>query len=222
MARAADTAYEAIRDLIVTGALRGGEPLGEEALAEKCGVSRTPVREALRRLEAEMLVRRTESQRCFVAEWSLEDIAHAFELRAMLEGNAAMRAAQRIDGKGLARLRDCNAAINRATSGLSPDVEAFVEGNRAFHDEILAAAASPQLTALLGSLVEQPVILRTAQQYSRAAMRQSVSEHEELIAALSRRDGTWAKSLMTAHILRASHTYADAHQGIAPFDAMAS
>ena len=105
MSRASDRAYAGIRSMILSGELPAGAPLGEEALAERCGVSRTPVRDALRRLEAELLVKRNETQRSFVADWSLGDVADAFELRAMLEGHAARRAAERMDDATLQRLR---------------------------------------------------------------------------------------------------------------------
>jgi len=72
MSKAADQAYSHIRSAILNGELAPGSPLREENLAEVTGVSRTPVREALRRLEVEQLVQRTDSKRCFVADWSLD------------------------------------------------------------------------------------------------------------------------------------------------------
>lgn len=218
MSRASDRAYASIRSMILSGELSAGEQIGEEALAERCGVSRTPVRDALRRLEAELLVKRTESQRSFVADWSLDDVADAFELRAMLEGHAARRAAIRIDDAALQRLRACSAAIFRAVQANPPDVQGFLEGNRQFHAAVLEAAASPRLAALLGTLIEQPVVWRTAYHYGREALRRSHSEHEELLAAFARRDGDWAQAVMAAHIRRAFHAYADAHQGLSQFD----
>ena len=85
MSRASDRAYSHIRSMILSGELQPGSQIREEALAELCGVSRTPVRDALRRLEAELFIRRNESQRSFVADWSLDDLEEAFQLRAMLE-----------------------------------------------------------------------------------------------------------------------------------------
>ncbi|QYU68748.1 GntR family transcriptional regulator [Leptolyngbya sp. 15MV] len=218
MSRASDRAYAAIREMIISGELAPGDQLGEEALAERCGVSRTPVRDALRRLEADMLVRRSESQRSFVADWSLDDIEDVFDLRAMLEGHAARRAAERMDDTTLGELRACNAAIGRAILLATPDVEAFLERNREFHSIILRIAASPRLTSLLGTLIEQPVVWRTAHQYGRDELRRSHGEHEELLAAFARRDGAWAESIMAGHIRRAFHAYADAHRGMSAID----
>ncbi len=214
MSRASDRAYTAIRNMILSGELPAGTQLGEEALAEKCSVSRTPVREALRRLEADMLVARTDTQRSYVPEWSLDDVREAFDLRAMLEAYAAHRAAERMTPDSLARLCAANARIAQAIAQPRPDVTAFLEGNRLFHAGILEAAGSRRLVAQLGSLVEQPVVWRTAHHYGPDELRRSWSEHEELIAAFDRRDGAWAHAIMSSHILRAYHAYADAHRGM--------
>lgn len=212
MSRASDRAYGAIRNMILSGELPAGAQLGEEALAEMCGVSRTPVREALRRLEADMLVGRTDTQRTFVADWSIDDVADAFELRAMLEGRAARRAAERMTDVAMARIRGANRSLATAIQQPVPDVAGFLDGNREFHAIILEVAGSRRLAALLGTLIEQPVVLRTARQYSREELRRSHAEHEELTAAFARRDGAWAEAIMTSHILRAYHAYADAHR----------
>ncbi|MEO0031297.1 MAG: hypothetical protein RIS94_1055 [Pseudomonadota bacterium] len=213
MSRASDRAYSAIRSMILSGELPAGAQLGEEALAEKCGVSRTPVREALRRLEADMLVLRTDTQRSFVADWSLDDVADAFDLRAKLEGMAARRAAERMTPKSLERIRAANRMLHEAISQPQPDIEGFLECNREFHAAILETAGSRRLAALLGTLIEQPVVWRTAHQYSREALHRSHGEHEELATAFARRDGAWAEAIMASHILRAYHAYADAHRG---------
>jgi DNA-binding GntR family transcriptional regulator len=212
MSRASDHAYSQIRGMILSGELAPGTQLSEEALALRCRVSRTPVRDALRRLESDLFVRRSESQRTFVADWSLDDIEDAFELRAMLEGHAARRAAARIGTEGIRRLKAHNRAIDRAISAPNPDVTAFLEHNREFHALILEAAQSPRLSAMLARLIEQPVVWRTAQNYDRENLRRSHNEHEELLSAFERADGEWAAAVMHGHIRRAFHTYVDAHR----------
>lgn len=218
MSRASDRAYAQIRARILSGELPAGAQLREEALAEHCGVSRTPVREALRRLEADLLVTRTGTQRCFVADWSLADVADSFELRAMLEGRAARRAAERMDEAVLSRIGRANERIGRAIHQAEPDVAGFLEGNRDFHAGLLEAAHSRRLAALLGTLVEQPVVWRTAHHYSREALIRSHGEHEELITAFVRRDGAWAEAIMISHISRAYHAYAEAHRAFGHAD----
>jgi DNA-binding GntR family transcriptional regulator len=153
-----------------------------------------------------------------LAEWSLDDISDAFELRAMLEGRAARRAAERIDLAAMQRLRDCNRTIYCAVTESPADIQAFLEANREFHAIILEKAASRRLSSLLSTLIEQPVVWRTAHHYGREALLRSHSEHEELLAAFARRDGAWAEAVMSAHIRRAFHAYADAHQGLSAID----
>lgn len=215
MSRASDRAYNLIRGMILSGELAPGCQLAEEALAELCEVSRTPIRDALRRLEADLLVRRTDTQRTFVADWSLGDVEDAFELRGMLEGHAAGLACLRMDAAALARLKQSNARILKAIGPVTLDIGEFVEANREFHAVILEQAASRRLSALLGTLIEQPVVRRTAQQYGAEQLHRSYREHEELIAAFERRDAAWARAVMHGHIRRAFHAYADAHKGLA-------
>jgi DNA-binding GntR family transcriptional regulator len=211
MSRASDRAYNHIRNMILSGELQPGSQIREESLAELCGVSRTPVRDSLRRLEAEMFIRRNDSQRSFVADWSLDDLEDAFQLRAMLEGHAAKRAARRITRDQLARMRIQNAQLKQAIGGTHPDVPRFLDHNRQFHAIILEAAASERLSSMLLQVTEQPVVLRTARQYDLENLRRSHHEHEELLNAFDNRDGDWAAAVMTAHIRRAFHAYAEAH-----------
>ncbi len=218
MSKASDRAYSVIRDLILSGELAAGAPLREEALAEKCGVSRTPIREALNRLEAELLIQRTESQRSFVAEWSLDEVADAFELRAVIEGIAARRAAERMTPEILQKMRRCDTAISEAVARDTADVDAYLDANREFHALIVEAAASPRLAGILATLVEQPIVWRTAHHYGAEELRRSHREHGELLAAFARRDGLWAQDIMGAHIRRAFHAYADAHGGLSAID----
>jgi DNA-binding GntR family transcriptional regulator len=201
--------YRRLREMILSGALAPGAPLREEELAELCGVSRTPVREAIRRLETEMFVRRTESQRSYVAEWTAADIEEVFTLRGMMEGHAARRAATRAAEQGLDALQAVNDDIRAAVSRAEPDVDAFLRGNGVFHGLILEMAASERLAGLLNRLILQPIVQRTALRYDRAQLERSVSEHDEIVAALRRRDPDWATAVMTAHIRRAYHVYAD-------------
>lgn len=211
MSRASDNAYQFIRGEILSGALAPGEQLREEQLADACGVSRTPVREALRRLEAERFVQRNDSQRTFVTSWSFDEIEESFALRGMLEGRAAMRASARISVADIDRLDVHNNGIRRALGEQTPDIQSFLDHNRAFHDIILAAAQSQNLAQLLGRIVEQPIVATTARQYDKAQLARSMAEHDELLLAFRRRDGMWAEAVMIAHIRRAFHAFSDAH-----------
>jgi DNA-binding GntR family transcriptional regulator len=208
--RASDRAYAEIRGLILAGDVAPGATLTEEALATRIGVSRTPVREALRRLESELYVSRTETQRLVVAQWSLDDIAEMFTLRSMLEGHAAARASQRISAQTLDALHQCNARIITAAAAPSPDIASFLAENRRFHELILSAAGSRRLVTMLATLVEQPVVRRTASRYSAAELARSAHDHAELIQAFQARDADWARAVMTGHIRRAFHAFSAA------------
>jgi DNA-binding GntR family transcriptional regulator len=216
MSRAADLAYAEIRTLILSGEAPPGTRLKEEELADLVGVSRTPVRDALRRLEAEMFVTRTDTSRTHVADWHLEDVDELFMLRGMLEAHAAARAATRIDGTAIAGLRAWNDRIDAAVSAAVPEVGTFIEANRAFHATIIDAAASPRLKGALALVIEQPIVRRTAQHYSAAALGQSLVEHRELIQAFEARDPEWARAVMTGHIRRAYHAFTDAIRRLSP------
>ena len=209
MSKSSDIVYQKLRGMILSGDLVPGQQLREEEVAEICGVSRTPVRDAMRQLESEMFIWRSESQRSYVAEWTLPDIEETFTLRGMLESHAVRRAATRAQPEAIERLeqivRDVRAAVNTAT----PDVDAFLAANEVFHSTILEMAASERLTTLLNRLILQPIVKRTAMRYDRFQLDRSLSEHEEIIAALKRRDADWAGSVMTAHIRRAFHVYFD-------------
>jgi DNA-binding GntR family transcriptional regulator len=173
-------------------------------------VSRTPVRDALRRLEVELYAVRTPGGRLVVANWDSDDVAEIFALRAMLEGHAAARAARRATPAQLAELRHCNAAIEAAVAIEQPDVARFLAENRRFHDIILSASASARLSTMLAGLVEQPIVRRTATRYDRADLARSAHEHSQLIQAFAAHDEDWARAVMTAHIRRALHAFQDA------------
>jgi DNA-binding GntR family transcriptional regulator len=210
MSRASNHAYAEIRSLILSGDAPPGTQLKEEQLADICGVSRTPVRDALRRLEAELYVVRSGSQRAFVADWSHEDVDEMFTLRGMLEAHAAARAATRFQRPSLGALIACNTAIESAVLRNKPDIGAFLDGNRAFHRIIVDTADSPRLSATLAMLVEQPIVRRTAMHYGHEQLAQSAREHRELIQAFEANDADWAQAVMTAHIRRAFHAFSKA------------
>jgi DNA-binding GntR family transcriptional regulator len=210
VSKASERAYAEIRGLILSGDAPPGTQLTEAQLADICGVSRTPVREALRRLETELYLIRSDSQRIFVADWNSDDLAEMFTLRAMLEAHAAGRAATRIDGAALDHLRAANDRIAAAAAADTPDVATFLSENRCFHDIVIAAAGSPRLAAMLAAIVEQPVVRRTAARYSRTELARSIHEHGELIQAFATRDADWARAVMTGHIRRAFHAFSAA------------
>ncbi len=208
MSRASDQAYTKIRAHLLSGGVQPNEQLTEDQLSQITGVSRTPVREAVRRLEDELLLVRSDTKRLFVADWSRDDIEEMFTLRQMLECHAAERAARRLSPDKITQLEAVNHALKQAIARDTPDVARFLEANRCFHEAIVDAADSPRLGQMLSKLVEAPVVLRTARTYSLEDLHQSARDHDELIAAFAARDPDWARAVMGSHLRRAFHTFA--------------
>lgn len=210
MSTAADTAYDKIRSHLLGAKVRPGERLTEEHLAQIAGVSRTPVREAVQRLERELLLMRTPSNRIVVPDWGADEIDEMFTLRQMIEGHAAERAATRLSDQQIDELERINSALHEAVALEKPDVARFLDANRLFHEAVTQAAQSPRLGQILAMLVEQPVVLHTAREYSVDDLKQSARDHDELIAAFRARDPRWARAVMGSHLRRAFHVFADA------------
>lgn len=217
MSGASEFAYNEIRDRLLSGKHPPGTQLNESELSEICGVSRTPVREALRRLALDYFVRIEPNRGAFVIDWSREDITDMFEMRSMMEGLAARKAAERANPTQIAKM---SAIIDRGEAVLSDDGvgmrDKFLALNREFHDAILEASGSLKLTEIISRFVEQAVIHRTAAKYTVADVAHSNQQHKELYSAIASGNGLLAEALMRAHILTASGRYHDSYMLGAP------
>ncbi|QGK70549.1 FCD domain-containing protein [Allosaccharopolyspora coralli] len=205
MSHASARAYEGLRKHILTGVHPAGARLREEQLAETLGLSRTPVREALRRLEADGLVQMTPHRGAQVTTWSTEDFDEIFELRTLLEGHAALKAATRgdVDVSGLRSL--CEAMEQRLDALDDRAYEDITRLNLEFHRSLHRAAGERLLPDLVSRVIEVPLVRRTFDQYSAAELQRSFTQHRELVEALNAGDGQWAQAVMHAHI-RAART----------------
>jgi DNA-binding GntR family transcriptional regulator len=203
MPRATDTAYEAVRQMILSGEAEAGSRLGEAELAETLGLSRTPVREALQRLGADGLVDVLPHRGARVARWTRDDLAEIFELRSLLEPYAAARAARLgRDEAVLAELGGHCAAMERAAA--DGDLARVAQLNSRFHAALIDASGNRRLPAMLTSVMHAPLILGTFRRYDAEAMARSMNHHRELVAALTARDPAWAESVMRAHVRAAA------------------
>jgi DNA-binding GntR family transcriptional regulator len=201
---AADRAYEVIRAGIVDGTFELGARLPEEEVAGRAGVSRTPVREALRRLAAEGFVTFAPNRGAQVASWSDHDLEEIFELRALLESHVAGLAATRITPAQLVEMHDLADRMDRAADHPTPRaLDRVAELNTSFHRAILTAADAPRARALLESVILAPRVHRTFPRYTPAALRRSMHHHRELLAALEAGDRAWASTVMRTHVLAA-------------------
>lgn len=210
MSGASKKAYHEIRSRLLRGDYAPGERLSESELSAQCGVSRTPVREALRRLALEYFVRIEPNRGAFVIDWSREDIIDMFEMRSMMEGLAARKAAERATPEVIERL---NYALENIDNISMVDTvkmrEEFLKLNRQFHDIIFEASGSPKLTEIIARFVEQAVVVRTAAQFGAEDIGRSNQHHKELVAAISAGNGMLAENIMRVHILSASSRYHD-------------
>ena len=207
MAAAVERAYRTIRDGIVSGAYRPGAHLTAQGLAAASGISRTPVREAMRRLHAEGLISFIPNRGAFVTHLDERDIFKIYDLRVVLEGYAAEAAAR----EGTPAQIDALAALAEEMARAielppAPAIDRVAQLNSEFHKLIVIAAASPRLETALASIVEMPLVLRTFRRYSQDELRRSATQHLELVEALRARDGLWARSVMSSHILAGRNT----------------
>lgn len=204
MTNAAEDAYGSLRSAILSGTIGPRERLGEVELSRQFGVSRTPIRGALRRLTAEGLVVFLPNRGARVAEWSLTDLQDIYEIRALLESYGAALAAKRIDADCLPKLDLlCDQMEDLAQRGSPQDLEQIATLNTELHGLVISAAASPRLTSLLSAVVEVPLVVRAFCLYTPDAMARSMANHRDLVAALRAKDPEWASSTMRAHVLSA-------------------
>lgn len=208
MPAAADKAYELLKQRLIGGSYAPGAQLKEEPLARELAISRTPVRAALQRLVQDGLATAEAGRGVRVAEWTEADIQETYHLRSLLEGHAAELAAQR-GGAALAeRLAALNermaAAIAKGGSGMAGRVQ---DVNSAFHRAILEASGSPRLRALLATLVDMPVVVRSFFISTREDMAQSLQHHRDLAAAVQAQDGELARQVMQLHLRVAAQRF---------------
>ncbi|WP_371324431.1 GntR family transcriptional regulator [Dechloromonas sp. ZY10] len=193
-----DRIAETLRDAIVDGVLPVGEILRQDEIAARFAVSKIPVREALKRLEAEGLVTFIRNRGALVASLSSEEIMEYLDIRAMLEARAAELAAPRISEANLA-------AANAALDALGQATEArhWGELNWQLHSALYADAGRPILMAEIRALYDK------VERYVRALlamtpeMPKTQAEHRAIVAAFARRDGRAAAELTRAHVLDA-------------------
>jgi DNA-binding GntR family transcriptional regulator len=193
-----------LRAAILHGELPAGARLGEVELAERLGVSRTPVREALSRLAAEGLVDVTANRGARVATWTVAELEGVFDLRTVLEPELtahAVPAATPADAAELDRL--AARMLDVGCPGPDQDLDALVPLNRAFHDRLVALAGQPALAAALAAAVQTPIVRRNFHTYDEASLRRSLAHHVEIAAAVRAGDAGWARAVMTAHIRNA-------------------
>jgi DNA-binding GntR family transcriptional regulator len=190
-----DLVVALIRELVITGELAAGEQLRQRDLAQRFGVSQTPVREAMRRLESEGLLVCDTHRGFTVMSPDAGPVEENFQIRAALESLGASLAASKIDADGLARL----ASLNERMRSLADGDPAYPDLNREFHFTIYEHARSPLLLSLMrllwAALHGGPRVARSH--------AESARQHDEILAALCAGDSDAAATRTREHIMGA-------------------
>ncbi|WP_168735144.1 GntR family transcriptional regulator [Pseudothauera rhizosphaerae] len=201
MSRIGGNVYTTIRKRITLGEYPPGMQLKEEHLAAELGVSRSPVRAALRRLESDGLICVEAHRGAFVAEWTDRDVDEVFDLRAVLEAHAAALAARRRQPGQLARLQALNEETERLLANRGEDFLAELQRiNLAFHETILQASCSPRLMAMARQLHEVQRVTGSFYYYGEDDLLRSLFQHRELTEAIEHQDERMAADLMGSHV----------------------
>ena len=197
-ARLSDAVYETLLEAIVTGYFSPGTVVSEVALAEKLQVSRTPVHDALKQLARDGLVEQQAKRRAKTSSFSPDDVHDIFEMRKLLEGEAARRAAARIDRATLARLRGSADAL--AGDPAAPDwVARWADFDEDFHAAIAQASGSRRLSQ---DIQRYRLIHRCFNRLATTpdVLAPALREHLRILDALERRDADRAAREMVEHI----------------------
>jgi len=196
-----EVVFNSIRGAIISGVLKPGERLMEVQLAEKMGVSRTPIREAIRKLELEGLVVMIARKGAYVADLSIKNITDVLEVRAVLEGLASGLAALRMTEEEIKDLELTARHFEQAMN--SNDVEGVIQTDIEFHEKIFKATRNEKLLQLTNSLMEQ--VQRFRVMYLNKAIKSTnlIKEHYKIVEAISRRNREMAENISKIHIQNA-------------------
>src|SRR3546814_10726802 len=196
--------YEVLKKRIIAGHYTAGTQLKDNLIAEDIGVSRTPVRAALKKLIEDGLAVAEEGRGVFIASWTRWDIEDMFRLRIRLEPFAARLASERADADAIQKLKQCNDQMAKAIEATRKDNSAITEvqtANSAFHHLLLDAAGSQRLKSILETMIDMPIITRSFFLYDVEDLQRSLQHHKDLVMALELRNGDLAEQIMSVHLL---------------------
>ncbi|MDQ7843413.1 MAG: GntR family transcriptional regulator [Armatimonadota bacterium] len=198
---ARELVFRKLREAILSGRFQPGQRLRERELVGRMGVSRTPIREALRKLELEGLVTTVPYRGPVVTRPTLDSARELYETRAALEGQATALFTLRADEEAVERLRRCIRDAERALQRRRP--EGILAANNAFHDTIAAGCGNGLLQGLIANLRDRIVLLRVESLSYPGRRSRSISEHKAIVRMIERRDAPGARALVEEHIMHA-------------------
>jgi DNA-binding GntR family transcriptional regulator len=191
---------ERLREKIYSQELKPGVAVDEKSLANFFGISRTPMREALKVLHAEGLVTLEPRHGCFVTKLTEQDIDELFPIMALLEGRCAYEAACKLDESAMRRLEKMQANLEKfAAAG---DVEKYFEHNCLFHELVQKLAGNSWLERTINDLRKFLKLMRGRQLRLPGRLQASLAEHREILAAFAQRDAEAAEKIMHHHLIK--------------------
>jgi len=196
-----DRVLRKLRGAILSGRFEPGQRLLERDLVERMGVSRTPIREALRMLELEGLITTVPYKSPVVTRPTLDDARELYEARAALEGQAVALFTRRADDALIERLRAHVAVAERAVKRTS--VQGVLDANNAFHDVLAAGCGNALLQSMLANLRDRIVLLRVESLSHPGRRPRSIAEHRAIVRMIALRDADGARRLIEEHVMRA-------------------
>ena len=195
---------ETLRDAIRKGILKPGERLMEIQLAEELGVSRTPVREAIRKLELEGYVIMMPRRGTYVANLPIRDVNEVFEIRTSLDSLASGLAAERITDEELERLQRLLVLIGEYIE--SNDMDKIVETDTEFHDLLYQASRNSRLVGIIFNLREQLTRFRATSMSFPGRLRATLDEHRHIVEAIAQGDVKEAQQAAEYHMEKSEQT----------------
>ena len=208
-----DQVHDSLRKAVLAGRFADGERLNERVLARDLGVSTTPLKEALRQLESEGLIR-TEARRGVFVTFSAQQAEEMTLARALIESVIARFAAKRATAADRENLAELVVAMEAAT--LSGDVERLIDLNELFHSRIHDCSGCDYLCRLQGKQQTYDHATRVALLKEEAERRRALVEHGAILRAIAGRDQDAAERLMRDHIVRSGHRHIETVFGQAP------
>ena len=195
---------ETLREAIRSGVLKPGERLMEIQLADELGVSRTPVREAMRKLELEGYVIMLPRRGTYVANISIRDINEVFEIRTTLDALASGLAAERITEEELEQLERLLVSIGENIE--TRNMKKVVEDDMEFHDILYKASRNQRLVGIISNLREQMTRFRSMSMSYPGRLKKTLEEHSRLVEAIAQRDVELAQKLAVEHMENSEQT----------------
>jgi len=199
-----DELTDRLRTMIVEGVLTSGEKVPEKALCEKLGVSRTPMREALKVLAAESLLTLEPNRGARVRAITIEDLEEVFPLMGAFEALAGELACKNITKAQLTEIKKAHKQMIKHFHDV--DLPEYFRYNQRIHEVIMEAAANPTLTSMYQSLAVRVRRARYLANMSSERWQQAVDEHEEIIKALEKQDGHLLGSILKRHLMNKFET----------------